>query len=293
MQTLAQYVWSGFTSGCLIGLLALGFCLVYRATSIFHLAHACVYVASGYTLCLLLSVAALPAVFSVAAAVGFGVCLGVSIEKVIYLPLARRGGSWNVFFVTSLAVYIFLTNLFAAMWGNSTRTISPSAVWVWNAGLFTASGVQMAAVAALGVFGLLLWFLLARGRTGLAIRALGDNADLSAVLGLNSMRTRSIVFAIASLLAGVAGVLNAADVGVTPQSGLSPVLLAVLATMMAGRRSLAGTAAASLLLGLAQSLTVMFWSVRWQQVVVFAVLAVFLLVRGEGIVRRESRAEEK
>ena len=115
---------------------------------------------------------------------------------------------------------------------------------------------------------------------------------LAAVLGCDMGRIRTLIFLISSLLVSVAGILSAFDIGVTPHAGMGPVLNAAVATMIAGRKNLYVAAFAGIMLGMVQSLTVMFWSAQWQQLSTFTILIVVLLIRRQGLFTFEMRAEE-
>jgi branched-chain amino acid transport system permease protein len=101
-----------------------------------------------------------------------------------------------------------------------------------------------------------------------------------------------LVFFLSSLFAAVAGILSAIDIGVTPHSGMGPILNAAVATMIAGRKNLYVAAFAGIMLGMVQSFTVMFWSAQWQQLSTFIILIAVLLVRRKGLFSFETRAEE-
>ena len=137
-----------------------------------------------------------------------------------------------------------------------------------------------------------VYALLTRTRRGLEVRALADNPQLASALGVNTLKTRTLIFCISYSVAAVAGILSAYDIGVQPNCGLEPVLGGAVGVMLAGRRWMLGGAIGGVVLGLVQSLAVMFWSARWQQVITFVVLALVLLVRRGGLLTGERRAEE-
>lgn len=289
---LVQYFWSGFSSGCLILLVSVGFCIVYRDTGIFYIPQACIFVMSGYVTFLQMSDLGVSLPLAATVSVFLSVILGILTFSAVYGPLISRGANWNVLFVTSIGLYAFLSNLFSLLWGNSSRYLYSGSRVVWRLSILSVSALQVAGVVLCFLMCLGLWWFLTKTTAGMTIRAVGDNPALSAALGFNVTSARITVFAVSSAFAGAAGVISFLDVGVSSQSGMTPVLNAAIAVMAAGRRSLVGTAIAALVLGLLQAFSVMLWSARWQQISTLGALALLLLVRNRGIVIAQERAEE-
>jgi len=289
---VVNYLWTGLSNGSMIALMALGFCLVYRTFSIFNLAYACVFVAAGYSGYFFTSTLGWPILPSAMLGVLIATGLGCAIDWVVYRPLTRKGAGWNILFVASIGIYIFLSNAFAVIFGSSTQILVSGGSGVWHLGFLQGNTIQFLQVIALMISGAALFVLLRRTHSGRAIKALGDNEKLASTLGCNTGQVRLLVFLISSFFAGVAGILNAIDIGVTPHAGMGPVLGAAVATMIAGRRNLLGTAIAGILIGVIQSFTVMFWEAKWQEFAIFVLLAAVLLIRREGLFTLQMRAEE-
>jgi branched-subunit amino acid ABC-type transport system permease component len=92
-----------------------------------------------------------------------------------------------------------------------------------------------------------------------------------------------LIFAIGSLLAGFAVVLIAWDLGVRPEMGFPVLFVSLVAVIVGGVGYLPGAAAGGFLLGLAQNWSLWQLSGRWQDVVVFGALLVFLVFRPQGL----------
>lgn len=122
-----------------------------------------------------------------------------------------------------------------------------------------------------------------RTKYGRAIRALADNPKLSVVRGVNVERLYMLIFAIGSLLAGFAVSLIAYDLGVRPEMGFPVMFVSLVAVIVGGVGYLPGAAAGAFLLGLLQNLSLWQLSGRWQDVVVFGALLIFLLFRPAGL----------
>lgn len=97
---------------------------------------------------------------------------------------------------------------------------------------------------------------------------------------------------IGSALAGVAGILVALDVDMTPQMGMSALLMGVVAVIIGGVGSIPGAALGGLLLGIAQSLGVWHIHSKWQSAIAFGILLIFLMFRPQGFFGRPPRQVE-
>jgi branched-chain amino acid transport system permease protein len=135
------------------------------------------------------------------------------------------------------------------------------------------------------------WAMLRVSDIGLRLRALADNPTQFALFGYNVGAYRLIAFAFAGIFAGASSLLTAYDIGFDPYTGLHAVLLAVVAVIVGGRHSFVGPAIGGMLLGLVRAQVVWHLSARWQEAVTFAVLALFLMLRPEGLFRQQTRIE--
>jgi branched-subunit amino acid ABC-type transport system permease component len=100
--------------------------------------------------------------------------------------------------------------------------------------------------------------------------------------GINSDRVIFWAVALGSVLAGIAGILVALDVDMTPTMGMNALLMGVAAVIIGGVDSLPGVALGALLLGMAQHLGVWKISSQWQDAIAFFILLMFLLFRPQG-----------
>lgn len=119
-------------------------------------------------------------------------------------------------------------------------------------------------------------------KTGRFMRAVSNSPELARMSGINSDFVIIGVFAIGSALAGIAGILVALDVDMTPTMGMNALLMGVAAMIIGGSGSLPGIVLGALLLGMAQHLGVWKISSQWQDAIAFFILLMFLLFRPQG-----------
>jgi len=142
---------------------------------------------------------------------------------------------------------------------------------------WTASGIWIV-FGNLAVIGL-IWLWLSRTKTGLALRAIACDTLAARIAGAGvRRRLRTAAFAAGSV-AGLAGILVALDSNVQPAMGLKAALFGCVAIMVTRSRSIGGAALACFVLGFLQHASTIILPVRWQDMVVYSVLVVALVLR--------------
>ncbi|WP_300434415.1 branched-chain amino acid ABC transporter permease [Zoogloea sp.] len=285
-----QILINGFISGIAIALLAMAFQMVYLPTRVLF-----VGLAGLYTLA--------PYLFQMGASELGGwmggllvslcgvVTLAVLFEWANHAPLTRKRASEGAHLIASLGLYILVVQVVAMIWGNETRTLRTGLDVTYAMGdtILTQSQLLMGGVGLLLLLAVLAMLYLTD--IGLRLRALADNPTQFALYGYNVDAHRLLAFALAGVLATAASLLTARDIGFDPHTGLNATLLAIVAVIIGGRTSLIGPIIGGLLLGLIRAQVVWQFSARWQEAVTFLVLALFLLLRPQGLFGRETRIE--
>jgi len=288
---IVQLLANGLVNGCLFAILATGFALIYNTTRIFHIAHGAVYVAAGYVYYWVFSQVH-DSTAAALAAVVFSAVFGWLIDVLVYSPLVRRNASPLVFLLASLGVYISIVNIVALMFGNDTKVLPATTEAGLRAGAVIVTQTQLteAIVAVLTLVP--LYATLRLSPWGRVIRGVRDNATLASTSGVNLGRVRAGVFAAGSALAGIAGILTLADVGMSPNAGMPALLLAAVGLIVGGIGTFAGPTVGSFFVALVQALAVWWIPASWSDALTFAVLILFMLFRPEGLIGRRRRLEE-
>jgi branched-chain amino acid transport system permease protein len=285
-----QIILNGFISGLVIALLATGFQLVYLPTRVFFVGLAGLYTLAPYGYLAAWMTTGLWFVAVITSLVVV-VAFSLAFEWGNHAPLARKGASEGAHLISSLGLYIVLVQVVAMIWGNETQTLRSGVEATVHLGsaVITRSQLLIAEVSVvlLSGFGVML-------RTtdiGLRLRALSDNPVQFALFGYNIGAHRLFAFGLAGVFAAAASLLNAWDIGFDPHSGLHVVLLAVVAVIIGGCRSFVGPIIGGLLLGLVRAQVVWHLSARWEEAVTFVVLALFLLLKPQGLFGEKKRIE--
>jgi len=285
-----QFVINGIVAGALYSLVALGFSLIFSTARFFHFAHGALYCVAAYLVYFFASVLGWTPWVAVPCAVGGVAFLGGLVELGVYRPLRHRRASSDILLVASLGLFIVLQNLISLAFGDATKLLRSGPIKegvLFLGARITPIQIDMviAAVICITVLGCVLRF----SGAGKKIRAVADDSELAQILGVHTDRVVLGVFTSGSILAGVAAILAGFDSDITPLMGFSVLFMAVVAAIIGGVGSIGGAALGGLLLGLTQQFVAATLSTRWQEVCVFVLLIVFLILRPEGILGKPLR----
>ena len=283
MWLALQLIVNGLAIGALYALIALGFAMIYNGTRILHLAHGAVFAFGGYMLYVCKVWIGLPIFVSflvcIVAAAGFGALM----EILVYRRLRERESSPAAILVASLGLLTFCQAMFGIIFGTDTLSIEHEPLATYSVGNLVVTQLHLIIAAVTLVVFPILHLFLVRTRYGRAIRALADNPQLAVVFGVNTHRLNIFIFAIGSGLAAIAAGLISFDSGIRPNMGFSIMFIALVAVIVGGIGYLPGAAAGGVVVGLLHNLALWPLPARWQDVIVFGLLILLLLVRPQGL----------
>lgn len=286
-----QIFLNGLLQGVLFGTVGVAFALVYRTTKVFHLALGGCYALAPYLVLAGLALG-LPVWLSTFLAAVTTALVGILLEETIHWPFSRKDAPAAVHLIGSLGAYLVLVQCIALIWGNEARVLKTGIDNVWALGSVTLAHAQVLgpglAFASTAI--LLAWLWTAQ--RGTELRALADNPVLVALLGRNVRALRRWVFGLSGALTASAALAQAWDVGFDPQNGLNAVLLGMVAMIIGGTGSFIGPFVGGILLGVLRAEVVWFGSARWEEAATFALLALFLFLRPQGLFALRVRMEE-
>ncbi len=281
---------NGIIMGLITAMLALAFAVVYLPTRVFYIALGGIYSVVPFIawICLQWGWAWY---FAVIAATLTGVMLSLVCELLNHAPLERKRASTGAHLISSLGIYIIISQAIAMIWGNETqvlRTELDSSTPLW--GIIITNAQTIAAVVSISILSI-FYFWLRFSNLGLQLRALADNPKELVLFGHNIYRLRLVAFAMSGILCSGSALLVSYDIGFDPHGGLLALLLAVAAVIIGGRKSFLGPVIGGILLGVLRSEVVWLLSAKWQEGLTFLLMALFLLIRPNGLFDRKSRLE--
>ncbi len=275
---------SAVTLASIYMLVAAGLSLQWGGLGFLNLAYGFAFAASGYgaywaatTLSESLPVVLLGGIL-VGVVVNVLVCLGV-----VY-PLENRPNWPMRSVVAGLAVALIGTNLLLVIWGPDPKPLPPIfGTWsITIAGTPVRASTVMTIVFAVVVITILL-VLLTRSRFGLAVRTITQNPEGAELVGMNRRAVGMQIMIVCGVLVGLSAVLLAPITFVSPQAGLLPLIKGIVVALVGGLGSLRGTVIAALLVGLVEATTAQYLGSQYVLIVLFALIAVFLIVRPRGV----------
>ncbi len=288
MNSFISYLISGISLGGIYALIALGYTMVYGIAKMLNFAHGDIIMVGGYTIFLAMSSMSCPVWISVL--IGIIVCtvLGVVIERVAYKPL-RSSSSLSVL-ITAIGVSYLLQNLALNILGADAKTFKSVVTLktiVINDDL-KISGEAVVTIAVTVIIMVALTLFVNKTKAGRAMQAVSEDKGAAQLMGINVNATISIVFAIGSALAAVAGALLCSTyTQVSPYTGSMPGIKAFIAAVFGGIGSIPGAMVGGILLGVIENLSKAYISTQLADAIVFASLIVVLIVKPTGLMGKK------
>ena len=303
MEFFTQQLVNGITLGSLYALLAICYSIVYGVIGLLNFAQGEVYMVGAFIGFGVLSGLGGPSALAVpvalalvlmfaAAALGSGM-LGVLIERVAFRPL--RDSSRMAPLITALGISIFLQNSVLLLLGPDIRNYESSSYIPVTSGIHVGflriSLVRILVIVTAVVLMVLLTLFVKRTHLGRAMRSVSYDREAAAMMGVDIDRTIMSAFFIGSLLAGIAGVMAGLVFSrVFQLMGFVAGLKAFTGAVIGCIGSIPGAMMGGMLVGLAESFTSAYISSTFQNVIVFGVLVLVMLIRPRGLFgRREIR----
>ena len=289
MSQFFELLISGLMLGCIYGVIAMGFVIVFKATNVVNFAHASVVMLGAFlvakwhhSLGFFGAIAASAAVCAVAAAL---------LDFVFVRPLRKRGGGVDSLAIMTIALNVLLgTELMRAVgndllpsgapWGTATTNIFGAAV---------PQARIAAAIVALVLMGV-FYVVFTRSNWGIAMRSAAADPEAAALMGIRLGRVAAGAWAVAGALAAIAGAffVSFPAGGVSNATGLL-ALSAIPVAVLGGLDSTAGAVVGGLMIGVAQQLAagyqdnIAFLGRGLSDVVPYIVLFAILLWRPWGL----------
>ena len=301
----------GVTNGAIIALIALGYTLVYGIIELINFAHGDNFMIGSFVGLSVLSgtflglgffgpitddsgplISILGVIIAMVVAMVACGLLGVGIERVAYKPL--RNSPRLAVLITAIGMSFILQNL-GLIWKGPAQVPFPelisganilpgdSVVFRWK-DLFVIL-VTIPLLVALSYF-------ITNTKQGKAMRAVAQDKEAAAMVGINVNRTISITFLLGGILAGASGVMYGLFNGITVFNvGFQQGLYAFTAAVLGGIGNLTGAVVGGFLLGIIGSMADQYIGVRWTPIVIFSVLILVLVFRPRGLLGDRSAVQ--
>ncbi len=282
MTQLLQALTLGVLIGGVYALLASGLTLIFGVMRIINIAHgAFLVLVAMLTWWLWQQTGVDPILASVVTTpLMFGV--GWVLYRTVIVRI--RGGSPSMSVLLTFGLALTIEGVLNVTAGNKFRSATPGYFEEsFRVGAISLPKPQVYGFLAAVVVLALLYVVLTRTWTGRAIRATSQNPTGAALVGVGATATAALAFAVGTATTGVGGSILSVLYPFFPASHYDWISRLLGIIVLGGMGSLPGALVGALILGLAETLTATYSSLRWSTLVFYVVIMVVLLVRKQGL----------
>jgi len=292
-ELIIEQIINGLTIGAIYALIALGYTLVYGVLLMINFAHGEIFMFGSFAGYFVLAwffqsgFATNHAFLSIVMAFAGGIlvssALGVLVERLAYRPL--RNAPRLSPLICAIGVSIFLQNImmlfveakilmYPDVFPEKAVEIGPVSISNFQILIITVSIVMMAG----------LYVFVKKTNTGKAMRAVAEDKDTAALMGINVDRIITTTFVAGSSLAAVAGVMVGMYYSqISHMMGFIPGIKAFTAAVLGGIGNMPGAMLGGYILGVAEALGVLILPAQYKDVIAFSFLVLILIFRPRGI----------
>ena len=280
---LLQLIISGIAQGCIYGLIALGFVLIYKATETVSFAQGELMMLGAFVGLACMTFLGFPFWLAVPCAIGAMALLGVLCERVVIRPILGQPAFSIVMLTIGLGYVARGLITMVPNIGTETHTLPvPYKDQTWNVGALVLNVEQMVVIASTAVLSVLLFAMFRYSKLGIAMQASSQNQLAAYYMGIPVKRLNGLVWGLAAAVAAIAGLLLAPITFVHANMGLIG-LKAFPAAVVGGFGSLPGAIVGGLLIGVVESLSGFYLPDGFKDTAAYIVVLVMLVVKPNGL----------
>ena len=278
-----QLVISGIAQGCIYGLIALGFVLIYKATETVSFAQGELMMLGAFCGLACMTFLGFPFWLSVLSSIAAMAAFGVFLERLVIRPILGQP-AFSVVMLTIGIGYVArgLITMIPGI-GTETHTLPvPYKDQVWKLGGLVLNVEQMVVIASTAVLSGVLYLVFSRSKVGLAMQASSQNQLAAYYMGIPVKRLNGLVWGLAAAVAAIAGLLLAPITFVHANMGFIG-LKAFPAAVVGGFGSLPGAIVGGLVIGIVESLSGFYLPDGIKDVAAYVVVLIMLMVKPNGL----------
>ena len=279
MQTLV----TGISVGGVYALMAVGYSLIFSILNFSNFAYGSIIMLGSYLGYFSLTSYGMPFPLAVVVTMLGAAALSFFNERISYSSLRKRNAPSLYFMISAMGTSIFLENMVYATFGASFKAYPPLfAQATVNLGGSTIGKLDLFAIIFSFIAIYILNYYIRHTRMGIAIRAASYDSTIAQINGVNLGFVIGLVFVLAGLLAGIAGVFLGLKYMAYPTMGWI-TNKAYVSAVIGGLGSLPGAVVGGLILGLLESLVSVYISSTMRDVFSFSFLICILLFMPSGL----------
>jgi branched-chain amino acid transport system permease protein len=278
-----QLLISGVAQGCIYGLIALGFVLIYKATETVSFAQGELMMLGAFGGLAGMTLLGFPYWLSVVCAIAGMAVFGMLLERIVIRPILGQP-AFSIVMLTIGIGYVarglitMIPNI-----GTETHTLPvPYKDQIWKLGGLVLNVEQMVVIAATAVLSAVLFTVFKYSKIGIAMQASSQNQLAAYYMGIPVKRINGLVWGLAAAVAAIAGLLLAPITFVHANMGFIG-LKAFPAAVVGGFGSLPGAIVGGLIIGIVESLSGFYLPDGFKDIAAYVVVLVMLMVKPNGL----------
>ena len=285
-QALLSQLLLGLVNGSFYAMLSLGLAIIFGLLNVINFSHGALYMTGAFAAYIGVTSFGLnywTMLLLAPLAVGL---FGILIERSMLRWLYRFDHLYGL--LLTFGITLLLEGVFRSFFGVSGQTLDvpEQLAGATDLGFMILPNYRAWVVAASLTVCLSTWFVIEKTRLGAYLRAGTENPTLVEAFGINVPRMVTLTYGFGVALAGLAGVLAAPVINVTPLMGSNLIIVVFAVVVIGGMGSILGSILTGLGLGVIEGLTRVFYP-EASEVVVFVVMVIVLLLRPAGLFGKE------
>jgi branched-chain amino acid transport system permease protein len=278
-----QQVINGLMLGCTYALVALGYTLIFGLLRLIHMAHGEVLMIGGYVALVIIAYLHGNLFLAMLGAIVITALLGITIYAAS-IRYVEKGGHLSPL-VSTIGVAIVLQEIFTKIFTGEKIAFPQTLVFKnIQVGGLSFNTVQIFIIVLSFAVMFVLYRILKGTMIGKSIRAVSENTETARLLGIRVPWIVILTFALASVLAGIAGVLvGIAYHSIYPLMGIEIGLKGLAIIIIGGMGNVVGAMFSGLLVGLMEVFSVAYLSSSYKDAFTFGLMVLILIWKPEGL----------
>ncbi len=293
LESIIQNLINALQWGSFYALIALGYTMVYGVLTLINFAHGDVFMVGAYiaffVATFILGALGLPGWVALALTIPITMILtagvGVSLERIAYRPLRRKGAHRLYVVITALMCGLILENANLAIFGASRKAFPELiSVQVYTIGGVSFTNLKIAVIGTAILSFFILQWIVTKTKVGMAMRAISYDKFAVPLMGIPIDNIIVITFILGSAFAGLAGLLFAMSYPILePYMGALIGWKAFIAAVVGGIGDIRGAFLGGFLLGAVEILVVAVFPSTYRDLIAFSVLLIILSLKPTGL----------
>jgi branched-chain amino acid transport system permease protein len=286
LQAMMSQLLLGLVNGSFYAMLSLGLAVIFGLLNVINFSHGALYMMGAFLAYIGVTSYGLNYWMMLVLAPLVVGAFGIVVEKTMLRWLYKLDHLYGL--LLTFGITLLLEGIFRSFFGVSGQTLDvpEQLAGATDLGFMILPNYRAWVVGASLTVCLATWFVIEKTRLGAYLRAGTENPRLVEAFGVNVPRMVTLTYGFGVALAGLAGVLAAPVINVTPLMGSNLIIVVFAVVVIGGMGSILGSVVTGLALGVIEGLTRVYYP-EGSEVVVFVVMVIVLLLRPAGLFGKE------